>query len=169
MIELRTTGIWVKWNSTRHKIPDYAVESGKVRGITVFFARHDVYDNNKYQGKRIGRYGDDYYAHIPYGSGEISSLEFEVSFKINLSSIFYFLLKYFRFSHTRILIGSLDMINMEELKVVLMEMEKVFTCAEVKQHGMCTNTNIQDPYYQVVNVLSHMMEKLMTLEINLIT
>lgn len=70
------------WNSTQTGVPEYAVIGGVVGRDTMYFARHDIYDeNNLYHGKHIGRYGvNSDKAYIPFYDGEKTFSEFEVSF-----------------------------------------------------------------------------------------
>ena len=81
ILDLRTTGIWVPWNATMTGVPKYAVISGWADHQIMYFARHDIYDeNNKYHGKHIGRYGVGYdRCYIPFEEIEKEFIEFEVS------------------------------------------------------------------------------------------
>jgi hypothetical protein len=55
-IELRTTGIWVPWNTKNSTVPKYAVDTGTDKTSTLYVMRAQVKYNGGIEGILVGKF-----------------------------------------------------------------------------------------------------------------
>lgn len=57
ILELLTTGIWVRWDGCKKGVPNYAVVGGEDDGVKLYFARYEEHNNREvYMGDYIKAY-----------------------------------------------------------------------------------------------------------------